>query len=66
MDYLTVDVGDAPVRIGDSAVIFGSEAPGGPAVLPVEDAAACAGTLSYELLVRVGARVRRELHGLPS
>ena len=39
--------------------LFGSEAIGGSAVLPVEEAAACAGTLSYELLVRVGARVRR-------
>lgn len=64
MDYLTVEVGDAAVRIGDPAVIFGSEAPGGPAVLPVEDAAASAGTLSYELLVRVGARVRREHIGV--
>jgi len=27
--------------------------------LPVEDAAASAGTISYELLVRVGARVPR-------
>ena len=59
MDYVGVDIGDAPVRVGDEAVLFGSEAIGGPAVLPVEDAAACAGTLSYELLVRVGARVRR-------
>jgi alanine racemase len=59
MDYVGVDVGDARVRVGDEAVIFGSERPGGPAVLPVEEAAASAGTISYELLVRVGARVRR-------
>jgi alanine racemase len=31
--------------------------------LPVEEAAQCAGTLPYELLVRVGARVRREVCG---
>jgi alanine racemase len=61
MDYLGVEVGDAAVQIGDSAVVFGSETEGGPAVLPVEEAAASAGTISYELLVRVGARVRREL-----
>jgi alanine racemase len=59
MDYVTVEVGDAPVRAGDVAVIFGSESAGEPAVLPVDDAAAAAGTIAYELLVRVGARVRR-------
>jgi alanine racemase len=63
MDYVGVDVGDAPVRVGDEAILFGSEAVGGPAVLPVEEAAASAGTLSYELLVRVGARVRRVVAG---
>jgi len=61
MDYLGVDVGDAPVEIGDIAVVFGCEVAGGPVVLPVEEAAHCAGTLPYELLVRVGARVRREV-----
>jgi alanine racemase len=60
MDYVGVEVGDAPVRLGDQAVVFGSETEGGPAVLPVEEAAQCAGTISYELFVRVGARVRRE------
>jgi alanine racemase len=63
MDYVGVEVGDAAVEIGDCAVVFGSETDGGPAVLPVEEAAASAGTISYELLVRVGARVRRELRG---
>ena len=65
MDYLGVDVGDAPVEVGDVAVVFGCEVAGGPAVLPVEEAAQCAGTLPYELLVRVGARVRRESCGSP-
>lgn len=63
MDYVGVEVGDAPVEIGDVAIVFGSEVAGGPAVLPVEEAAECAGTISYELLVRVGARVRREVWG---
>jgi alanine racemase len=63
MDYLGVDVGDARVEVGDVAVVFGCEIAGGPAVLPVEEAAECAGTISYELLVRVGARVRREVLG---
>jgi alanine racemase len=64
MDYVGVEVGDAAVAIGDQALVFGSETAGGPAVLPVEEAAHFAGTISYELLVRVGARVRRELHGV--
>jgi alanine racemase len=63
MDYVAVEVGEAPVRVGDVAVIFGAERPGGAAVLPVEEAAEAAGTLSYELLVRVGVRVHRELLG---
>ncbi|MGH7336536.1 MAG: alanine racemase C-terminal domain-containing protein, partial [Myxococcota bacterium] len=63
-DYVGVEVGDAPVAIGDAATVFGSEVAGGPAVLPVEEAARCAGTISYELLVRVGARVRREFAGV--
>jgi alanine racemase len=54
MDYIGVDVGDAKVAIGDEALIFGAH---GAAALPVEEAAAAAGTLSYELLTRVGARV---------
>ena len=41
MDYVTVDVGDAPVEIGDEAIVFGE---GQGARLPVEDAAAAADT----------------------
>jgi alanine racemase len=63
MDYVGVEVGDARVEVGDVATVFGCETAGGAAVLPVEEVAQCAGTLSYELLVRVGARVRRELAG---
>jgi alanine racemase len=59
MDYLTVEIGRTPVQVGDEAVIFGCEAAGDDPVLPVEEAAEAAGTISYELLVRVGARVRR-------
>ena len=56
MDSITVDVGRAEVAPGDEAVLFG-RGPGGE--LPVEEAAAAAGTIAYELLVRVGARVPR-------
>jgi len=58
MDYTTVDVGDAAVAIEDEAIVFG-EGDGGFA-LPVEEAAAAAGTIAYELLVRVGSRVERQ------
>lgn len=64
MDYVGVEVGDAPVELGQTAVVFGSETAGGPAVLPVEEAARSAGTISYELLVRVGTRVHREICGV--
>jgi len=56
MDSITVDVGDAKVSPGDEALLFGASAQG---VLPVEEAAEAAGTISYELLTRVGSRVPR-------
>jgi alanine racemase len=56
MDYVSVDVGDAPVAPGDEALLFGASEQG---ALPVEEAAAAAGTIAYELLVRVAARVPR-------
>ena len=56
MDSVAVDVGDAPVELGDEAILFGTAEQG---ALPVEEAAAAAQTIPYELLVRVGARVRR-------
>jgi alanine racemase len=56
MDYVSVDVESAPVAPGDEAVLFGV---GPQGALPVEEAADAAGTIPYELLVRVGARVPR-------
>ncbi len=63
MDYVGVDVGQAPVEIGDEAILFGEArgADGEGGRLPVEEAAEAARTLSYELLVRVGSRVPREV-----
>jgi alanine racemase len=58
MDFITVDPGEGPVQIGDEVIVFGR----GPAGTPsVEEAALAAATIPYELLVRVGARVRRTL-----
>ena len=57
MDQLSVDVGAAsPVALGDTAVFFGSGRDGEPTV--DEFAAAC-GTISYEIITRLGPRVRR-------
>jgi alanine racemase len=56
MDFVCVDAGDAPVDVGDEAIVFGT-APG--VALPVEEVAEAAQTLPYELLVRLGARVPR-------
>ena len=62
MDMTMVSLGDpeaagAAVRLGDEAVLFG---PGGPAV---EDQAAAAGTMAYELTCGLTARVPRVLRG---
>ncbi len=55
MDFTTVDVGDAPVAVGDEALVFGA----GEGTPPVEALAEAAGTIAYEILVGVGARVPR-------
>lgn len=60
MDLITLDVGSSPVEIGDPVLVFGASADGS-ATLRVEEVAEAAGTIPYELLVRVGARVPRVL-----
>jgi alanine racemase len=45
------------VAVGDRAVIFGPQGP------TAEDLGEAAGTISYELLVRLGARVARHFTG---
>lgn len=55
MDMITVDLRGQPnVREGDSVILWGKD-------LPVEEVAHHAGTISYELLSKVGSRVRRIL-----
>ena len=57
MDLLIVDATEAgPVRIGDRAELFGPR-------LPIDEAAAAAGTIAYELLTSVGSRVVRRTVG---
>ncbi len=52
MDQLMVDVGDLPVAVGDVATIFGG-------LVTLDEQAALAGTVSYELLTSLGPRLPR-------
>lgn len=68
MDYISVEVGDAKVSLGDEATLFGRSAdrPAAPDERPgiaVNAAAQAAGTLAYELMIRVGDRVPRRFVG---
>ena len=57
MDLLAIDLTEAPaVAPGDRVQLFGPER-------PVDEAAADAGTLAYELLVRAGGRAERTYLG---
>lgn len=56
MDQFLVDVGDAPVAVGDEAVLFGDPATGAPSA---DDWAAAADTIGYEIATRIGPRVPR-------
>ncbi len=52
MDHLMVDAGDVPVQVGDEVELWGL-------ALPVDEVARAAGTISYEVLARLGRRVPR-------
>jgi len=54
------DVGDSDVRAGDTAVLFGSGDQGEPTA---QDWAVASGTISYEIVTRIGARVPRRYVG---
>ncbi|MFT4123452.1 MAG: alanine racemase [Microbacteriaceae bacterium] len=56
MDQFVVDVGDAAVAVGDEAVLFGDPAAGVPGAVDWADAA---GTIDYEIVSRIGGRIRR-------
>ena len=60
MDQVVVDVGEAKVRAGDRAVLFGSGSHGEPTA--DEWAAAC-GTINYEIVTRLGPRLARRHMG---
>ncbi len=48
--------GDGPIEPGDEVLIFGRR---GEFAIPVEEVARAAGTISYEILARIGKRVPR-------
>lgn len=52
MDMTVIDVGNDEVQVGDIATIWGGK-------IGLEEQAAAAGTISYELLTSIGARVPR-------
>jgi len=54
MDQCVVDAGDLPVRVGDEAVLLGEQ--GGDRIT-VEEWAAGAGTISYEIICGLGRRL---------
>jgi len=57
MDLTMVDVTDVPgAAEGDEAVVIGAQ---GAAAITVEEVAACAGTIAYEILCGIGPRVPR-------
>ena len=70
MDQFVVDVGNAPVAVGDRAVLFGRGDGAGAAIVGGADAAersiptaddwaTAAGTINYEIVTRIGNRVTR-------
>jgi alanine racemase len=58
MDQLLVDCGDDPVSVGDDVVLLGRQ---GDEAITADEWAAHAGTISWEILCGVGARVPRTL-----
>ncbi|MER6526314.1 alanine racemase [Streptomyces sp. NPDC001508] len=60
MDQFVVDLGDDTAAAGDEIVLFGPGDSGEPSA---EDWARAAGTISYEIVTRIGARVPRTYTG---
>jgi alanine racemase len=60
MDQFVLDVGDAPVAAGDEVVLWG---PGDRGEPTAQQWAAATGTIHYELVTRIGGRLRRRYVG---
>jgi len=76
MDQVVIDLGPAvdetgaplpaPARVGDTAVLWGApQASGQEAVPTADDWAQACGTINYEIVTRLGARVPRCYVGEP-
>jgi alanine racemase len=63
MDQFVVDVGDLEVAPGDPVLLFGAD-PDGPTA---DDWGAACGTINYEIVTRLGARIpRRHIRTRPA
>lgn len=62
MDQIMVEVDDE-VRLGDEVTLWGNPAEGAPTA---DDWAAWSGTIGYELVTKIGRRVRYRVHGGPA
>jgi alanine racemase len=60
MDQFVLDFGDDPVAAGDVVTLFGPGTSGEPTA---QDWADATGTISYEIVTRIGPRVRRRYIG---
>jgi alanine racemase len=60
MDQFVVDLGSASAQVGDLVRVFGPGADGEPTA---QDWAEALGTISYEIVTRVGPRVVRRYIG---
>jgi alanine racemase len=56
MDQLMVDIGDTEVEVGDEVVLIGSQ---GDAAVTATEWAERLGTIAYEIVTGIGARVPR-------
>jgi alanine racemase len=56
MDQFMVDIGDAPVEVGDEVVLLGRD---GDAEITADEWADRLGTISYEIVCGIGRRVPR-------
>jgi len=60
MDQFVIDVGDDEIRAGDEVILFG---PGDQGEPTAQDWAEMLGTISYEIVTRIGARIPRTYGG---
>ncbi len=56
MDQIMVDVGNLKVRLGDCAILIGSQAKNR---ITAEEIASLAGTIPYEIVCGLGSRIPR-------